>query len=450
MLALASGLGNVETRRAVLDALPRVARIGTHLFHFLEYVEGVRGWGRLLRNAVGSWYNDMDADRLAYQAVKYQSRDGWSHRDALRLAKPVPPDALHDAIYGWIAKGWDGIGPELPDEKALQLLWVYERAKRATAEADVLELIRTHSLTWEFVPAQWLGSAEVWKASLPNLPLTALMRNLGRMSANGALTPLSVQAREIEGRLADGEAIHRARLHPLSLLVAMTAYSSGKGVRGGLTWEPLPNIVDALDHAFYLSFDNVEPTGKRIMMALDVSGSMTFDSIAGMPGITPRDASAALALVTARTEANHVITGFTAGGDDVMDGGASRMGSRWTNAISLLNISPNMRLADAVKAVSNLPFGGTDCALPMLYALRARSGDRRLRCLHGQRDVGGRYPPVPGAADVSRAHAHPGSPGGGGHDVQRLQHCRPGRRRHAGRGGHVHSDAGADQRLHRR
>ena len=112
MLALASGLGNVETRRAALNALPRVARIGTHLFHFLEYVEGVRGWGRLLRNAVGSWYNDMDAGRLAYQAVKYQSRDGWSHRDALRLAKPVPPDALHDAIYGWIANGWDEIGPE--------------------------------------------------------------------------------------------------------------------------------------------------------------------------------------------------------------------------------------------------------------------------------------------------------------------------------------------------
>jgi 60 kDa SS-A/Ro ribonucleoprotein len=34
-----------------------------------------------------------------------------------------------------------------------------------------------------------------------------------------------------------------------------------------------------------------------------------------------------------------------------------------------LAISPRQRLTDAVKAVSNLPFGGTDCALPMLYAL---------------------------------------------------------------------------------
>ena len=127
--------------------------------------------------------------------------------------------------------------------------------------------------------------------------------------------------------------------------------------------------MDALDHAFYLSFDSVEPTGKRTMLALDVSGSMVSPPIAGMPGISPRVASAALALVTARTEANHVITGFTAGGENAMDSGRDSHYPSLNSGISLLNISPNMRLADAVKAVSNLPFGGTDCALPMLYAL---------------------------------------------------------------------------------
>jgi 60 kDa SS-A/Ro ribonucleoprotein len=33
-----------------------------------------------------------------------------------------------------------------------------------------------------------------------------------------------------------------------------------------------------------------------------------------------------------------------------------------------LPISPRQRLDDAVATVSLLPFGGTDCALPMLYA----------------------------------------------------------------------------------
>ncbi len=37
-----------------------------------------------------------------------------------------------------------------------------------------------------------------------------------------------------------------------------------------------------------------------------------------------------------------------------------------------LTISPRQRLDDVCKAVDGLPFGGTDCALPMLWAERNR------------------------------------------------------------------------------
>jgi 60 kDa SS-A/Ro ribonucleoprotein len=40
--------------------------------------------------------------------------------------------------------------------------------------------------------------------------------------------------------------------------------------------------------------------------------------------------------------------------------------------VSELRISPRMRLDDAVREVSDLPFGRTDCALPMLYALERK------------------------------------------------------------------------------
>ena len=35
-----------------------------------------------------------------------------------------------------------------------------------------------------------------------------------------------------------------------------------------------------------------------------------------------------------------------------------------------LSISPRQRLDDALKAVENLPFSGTDCAQPMLWAMK--------------------------------------------------------------------------------
>lgn len=53
------------------------AERGMHLLHFAQFVEGFRGWGRGLRRAVAAWYT-QPADRLAYQAIKYGSRDGRS------------------------------------------------------------------------------------------------------------------------------------------------------------------------------------------------------------------------------------------------------------------------------------------------------------------------------------------------------------------------------------
>ena len=45
-LALAASAPELQTRRAALAALPRVARTGTQLFQFAELIEGSRGWGR--------------------------------------------------------------------------------------------------------------------------------------------------------------------------------------------------------------------------------------------------------------------------------------------------------------------------------------------------------------------------------------------------------------------
>jgi 60 kDa SS-A/Ro ribonucleoprotein len=60
-----------------------------------------------------------------------------------------------------------------------------------------------------------------------------------------------------------------------------------------------------------------------------------------------------MALVTAATEGEYHIMGFS---------------SRFIP----LNISPRMRLDDVVKRLSDLPFEGTDCALPMIWAREHR------------------------------------------------------------------------------
>jgi 60 kDa SS-A/Ro ribonucleoprotein len=152
------------------------------------------------------------------------------------------------------------------------------------------------------------------------------------------------------------------------VLVALKTYEQGHGERGGNTWSPVAKVVDALDGAFYTSFGNVEPTGKDFMLALDVSGSMEGGAIAGMPGITPRIGSAAMSLVTSAVEENTVTTIFSSAGTNFTKSGRGLWGSE--NGISTIDISKRQRLDDVIRKLSRLPFGGTDCSLPMIYALQ--------------------------------------------------------------------------------
>ena len=355
-LAIAASLGDAVTKQAAFAALPKVCRIGTHLFAFCGYVHGLRGWGRGLRSALARWYLDKEPAKLAYQAVKYQSREGWSHRDVLRLAHAKPVSEDQKVILNWIVKGWPSIGSDPHPNDRVVLLWAFERAKRAENDAEIIELIHQYHLPREAVPTQFLTKPAVWEALLDGTPMTAMLRNLGTMSKVGLLTMGSNAERLVIENLRDTARIKEARVHPIAILSALTVYRQGHGERSEATWTACRRVVDALDDAFYASFQTVEPTGKSHLIALDVSGSMSSGIIAGVPGLTPRVASAALALVAMNVESQSDCIAFT-----------------WAdNAVTPLTISPRQRLDDVLKIVDGLQMGVTDCALPMLWAIKQK------------------------------------------------------------------------------
>ncbi len=127
--------------------------------------------------------------------------------------------------------------------------------------------------------------------------------------------------------------------------------------------------MDALDDGFYLSFSAVEPSGKRVLLAIDVSGSMGEGAVSGVAGLTPRLGAAAMAMVTARTERDWHCVAFSSGVPGEFTFGSGN--SKWGNikaGLTELAISPRQRLDDVCATMQKVPMGGTDCALPMLYA----------------------------------------------------------------------------------
>lgn len=357
-----------KTKALALEALPRVCRTGTHLFQFAETVQSQRGWGRGLRRAIGHWYSEKEPRDLAYQVTKYQSRERWTHRDLLRLAHPRVAGLTQDILH-WAVKGWPGVGVEPHPEPALIPIWALEKAKQATTKAEIVRLVREFRLVRECIPTQWLNEPEVWEALLQEMPLTALLRNLATMTRVGLLKPLSSATRSVVEQLGNAERLRKSRVHPVAVLAALLTYKAGRGVRGKHTWTPTTAVVDALDGAFYQAFGNVEPTGKRWLLALDVSGSMDGGVIAGVPGLSPRVGSAALALVTASVERAHQFVAFTSTGWQCKKSGKGQWANMgYHNGITELTISPRQRLDAVCRKVAGLPMGGTDCALPMLYA----------------------------------------------------------------------------------
>jgi 60 kDa SS-A/Ro ribonucleoprotein len=369
-LAMAAGATDPATRKAALDALPKVCRIGTHLFHFAADVGGFRRWGRGLRSAVARWYTERREEDLALQAVKYQQRDGWSHRDLLRLAHPRAKTPGMDATFRWMVGGADAIGVERKRGKPLSLeslpslILAFEAVRASKTAKEVIELIRQHRLPREAVPTEWLNDPAVWEALLPHMGITAMIRNLGKMTALGLLKPMGSATKHVVATLTSEETLRRGRVHPMQFLLAQGIYRQGRGDKGKLSWSPVREIGDALDAGFYTAFKSVQPTGKNTLIALDVSGSMHSGEIAGAPGIAPNIAAAAMAMVTARAEKNWHMVGFTSAG------GSRAYGGMWggQSGLTPIDVSPNDRLDTVCKKVDALPMGGTDCALPMVYA----------------------------------------------------------------------------------
>ena len=350
-LAVAASCDNDNTRRLALDALPQVARTGTHLFHFAAFADAQRGWGRGLRNAVARWYGEKSARDLTYQTLKYQARDGWSHRDLLRLAHPTPQNDEQQIVFHWATQGWPGVGNEVHPIESVRLLWAFETLKRTDDAAKVADFVREFGLPREAIPTQFLTNVEVWEALLENMPMTALIRNLATMTKIGLLTAGSAATQKVVAQLGDAERLRKARVHPIAVLSALKTYAGGRGVRGNATWNPVAQITNALDAAFYASFGAIEPSGKRHLLALDVSGSMECGQIAGVPGLTPRVAAGAMAMVTGAVEDHTEYAAFS-------------------HELVSVDLSARRRLDDVLKQLSAIPMGATDCALPMLWAAK--------------------------------------------------------------------------------
>lgn len=345
VLAMCSGSDNKDVRKHALNHLSDVCRIPTHLFMFLEYAKLFRGRGRLFQEALRKWYMDKSPNQLVYHMLKYRNREGWSHRDVLRLAKPKGAEGVYQTMFAW-ATGRDFNVADKPE-----MLTAFIKAQEATNEKEIAKLIIDHGISREMIPTQFLKSSVVWDALLDKIPMTAMIRNLGNMGSCGLLSPMSEASGKVIDKVTE-EAVQKSMIHPMGILYASKTYAMGNGIKGSNSWIVDGNIVDVLDDAFYMAFKNVKATGKRFLVGLDVSGSMDGGYGWGSPDraiLSPREASSAMSVIHVRTEPQVHYMAFSDG-------------------FMPLPITKKSTINSVIDMTARLPFSRTDCSLPMLYA----------------------------------------------------------------------------------
>lgn len=340
-----------EAKKVFREIFPQVVRTGSHFYEWLNYTKSLRGFGKIIREVGTTWLSRDDVKGLAYQFLKYQQRHGYSHRDVLRLFHVKPPTVDHDRLFAWVVNGWEGLPSEIPSD-ALAQVWWYEWLKRNPDQTH--EAILKGRLTHEMAAPVGKMDKMAWQLLFNEMPIGAMLRNLGSLTQLEVLRADSTENLDrIASVLNNKDHLRRGRIHPIDVLKALKTYSSGGQVgRSKKTWTPVPRIVDILEKTLELSFDTVEPTNKVFLHAVDVSGSMS-SYVSDSVGLTCCEIATTMALVTAKSEKNYAIRGFS------------------TNFVDL-GISRRDSFTSALKKASYHNFGATDASVAYDWAIKQK------------------------------------------------------------------------------
>lgn len=387
-----------EFRKKAYSLIKTACYTPTGLFMFINFCKTIcqseynsTGWNNVHKRAIADWYLSKEPNDLVYMMTKYQDRHGYNHRDVLRLCHIIPANNDYRTIFRYFAKGYEGIVEnEIENNNNVNdFLDDFERLKLPLDEDAITELIKKWKFSREHIPTKWLNSKYVWKALINHMPDQALLRNLNKITLVGALDDSDGVKKNIIDKISKV-----SKIHPMHLLISLKMYASGSGHKGGNSWIPDQDIVDALNDRFYSIFtDSVftenNKIKKRVCIALDVSGSMFYTKTNGTECMNAAEVGCALSMIMKSLNPEHTeIMGFS-------------------SVFTPLLISHNKRLDDNLKVINELPFLSTDISLPFIWAKEHKKQFDAFIVITDNETNCNKIPPIEALNDYRKATNNP-------------------------------------------
>jgi 60 kDa SS-A/Ro ribonucleoprotein len=314
-------------------AFVRIVKNGKMLRNFVQVmrsgVVGRKSLGTRPKRLVLNWLEHASDLEIMRAAVGNDP----SLADVVKMVHSKPASASREALYGYlIGKPHDVLA--LPD-----LVKAFEAFKRDP------------SLPVPEVPFQMLTSMPLTKAHWIEIAGTAgwqmLRQNLNTFARNGVFE-VEGFAEKLAARLRDPAEVKRARVFPYQLMVTLMS-----------TVGTVPGVVrDALQDAMEVALGNAPHVDGRVVVAPDVSGSMSSPVTGYRKGSTSVvrciDVAALVAAALLRRNSTARVMPFE---NDVVDVHLNARDTVITNAEKLAAVGG----------------GGTNCSAPLVRLVEERA-----------------------------------------------------------------------------
>ncbi|MGZ6373169.1 MAG: TROVE domain-containing protein [Ktedonobacterales bacterium] len=229
----------------------------------------LRGMGRSVRRAARNWLETLSA----YHAIKYKDDPKMPLRDVYRLVhgKFAEGTQAH-ALGAYLVKGEQAAG--LPSQVAIYEDFL-KLAPHPEHFEDALDAIKKGRLPYEKVTGPFAklsveGNRRLWTEILYQLPYMALLRNLSNLLKYGVFES-EVCLAYAAGVIADRERVLKSKQFPHAFYNAYRVIETLTDHSPAARTTLKGALVTALD----ASVANVPHLGERVLVACDVSGSMS-------------------------------------------------------------------------------------------------------------------------------------------------------------------------------
>lgn len=292
-------------------------------------VTGRKSLGSQPKRLVQNWLNSASERQLLQAAVGNQP----SLADVLKMVHPKPAEAWRETFFAWL------IGKPA-DAAALPPLTRALLAFRSGASGELPD-----------VPFQLLGNEtlnkEQWAELAGRMGWQALRMNLNTLLRHGAFE-VSGCAATVAKRLADAEAVAKARVYPYQLLAAYRMSADGMPME----------VREALQDALELSLANVPALTGKVVVCPDVSGSMHSPVTGYRQGATTSvrciDVAALVAAAILRKQPHAEVLPFE-------------------NKVVKVALNPRDSVMSNASKLAAIGGGGTSCSAPLKQLADARA-----------------------------------------------------------------------------